>query len=52
MKKLILILLALLVYLQAADTDFYRDANGVTIHCENAVVGESGSVLWYKLIPR
>jgi surface protein len=28
----------------ADDANFYRDTNGVTIHCENAAVGESGSV--------
>jgi len=42
--KQIFLALALLVYVQAADENFYRDANGITIHCENAAVGESGSV--------
>ena len=42
--KPIFLSLALLIYVQAADENFYRDANGVTIHCENAAVGETETV--------
>jgi formate hydrogenlyase subunit 6/NADH:ubiquinone oxidoreductase subunit I len=41
--KQIFLSLVLLAYVQAADENFSRDANGVTIHCEKAAVDENGN---------
>ncbi len=43
MKRIFLLVVAA-VCTQVAGANFYRDANGVTIHCENADVNESGAV--------
>ena len=42
--KLFIIFILTLTSINAADENFYLDANGITIHCENAQVGESGTV--------
>jgi len=42
MRILLPLITIICLTLQAADENFYLDENGVTIHCENAAVYESG----------